>query len=70
MSLVSFENNDNFIRNAVTIAGEARPWAGATLRKVSTGGLPVALEEIMEDERLSRAERLRIEKERRKELEM
>lgn len=52
MSLVSFENNDNFIRNAVTIAGEARPWAGATLRKISTGGLPVALEEIMEDLRI------------------
>lgn len=52
MSLVSFENNDNFIRNAVTIAGEARPWSGATIRKVSTGGLPVPLEDIMDDLRI------------------
>ncbi len=52
MSLVSFENNDNFIRNAVTLVGDARPWAGCTLRKVSAGGLPVPLDEIMDDLRI------------------
>lgn len=52
MSAISFQDGDNFIRNAVTIAGEPRPWRGAQLRKVSTGDLPVSIDEILLDLRV------------------
>lgn len=52
MSAISFQDGDNFIRNAVTIAGCSRAWRGARLRKVSTGALPVPVEEIAWDLRV------------------
>lgn len=52
MSQLSFQNGDNFIRNAVTIMGSGRPWAGATMRVVKAGGLPVTVDEIMDDLRI------------------
>lgn len=52
MTAISFQDGDNFIRNAVTIAGEARPWRSASLRKISTGDLPVPVDEILDDLRV------------------
>lgn len=52
MSQISFEDGDNFVRNRVSILSSSRPWDGASLRKVSTGGLPVPIEEILDDLRV------------------
>lgn len=52
MTSISFEDGDNFIRNAVTVLGPRLPGRGAQLRKISTGGLPVTVDEICEDLRV------------------
>lgn len=51
MSL-AFHDGDNFIRNAVTVLGPRTIGAGPRIRKISTGALPVDVEEIMEDLRV------------------
>lgn len=52
MTSISFEDGDNFIRNAVTVLGPRLPGRGAQLRKISTGDLPVTVDEICEDLRV------------------
>jgi len=52
MTSISFEDGDNFIRNAVTVLGPRLPGRGAQLRKISTGGLPVTVDEVCEDLRV------------------
>lgn len=49
---VSFQDRDNFIRNMVTIAGCGRGSGGPPMRKISTGGLPVPIDEILLDLRV------------------
>lgn len=49
---VSFQDRDNFIRNMVTIAGCGRGAGGPPMRKISTGGLPVPVDEILLDLRV------------------
>lgn len=49
---VSFQDRDNFIRNMVTIAGCGRGAGGPPMRKVSTGDLPVPIDEILMDLRV------------------
>ncbi len=53
MTAISFEDGDNFIRNAVTVLGDPR-WCGrkASLRRISAGALPVTVDEICEDLRV------------------
>lgn len=52
MSAISFEDGDNFIRNAVTVLGPRLPGRGASLRRISAGSLPVTVDEICEDLRV------------------
>lgn len=52
MTALSFQDGDNFVRNAVTVLGAHRPWTQAYLRKVSTGDLPVSVDEVLEDLRV------------------
>lgn len=49
---VSFNDRDNFIRNMVTIAGCRRGSGGPPMRKISTGELPVDIDEILLDLRV------------------
>ena len=56
MTAVSYHNADNFIRNCITICGSGAGgrgagggWATRGIRKTSTGGLPVSVEEILLD---------------------
>lgn len=51
MSL-AFHDGDNFIRNAVTVLGPRTMGKGPRIRKISTGGLPVPIDEILEDLRV------------------
>jgi len=51
MSL-AFHDGDNFIRNAVTVLGPRTIGRGPRIRKISTGQLPVDIEEILEDLRV------------------